>query len=247
MLGLSFPLFAADSHEILLKEGNTLYEAGKYKESAEVYESIIEQGMSSATLHYNLGNAYYRLGKVAQSILHYERSLKLDPSQEDVIFNLRLANLKVVDNIEPLPEFLFADFFNGTLNSRSSGQWGIVTLVFLWAALGLGLAFLFAQSPVLKRVGFFGGFACLGLALFLLFVSWRKYDKEHHSREAIVTAANAYVKASPDASAQDLLILHEGVKLDVRRGTGEWTEISLSDSKAGKIVGWMETKAMEEI
>ena len=37
--------------------GNELYRAGKYQEAAKEYESIIKQGMVSAELYFNLGNA----------------------------------------------------------------------------------------------------------------------------------------------------------------------------------------------
>lgn len=63
-------------------------------ESIAAYEKLLQGGVESAALYYNLGNAYYRTGKIAASILNYERALKLDPNNKDAKYNLELVNSK---------------------------------------------------------------------------------------------------------------------------------------------------------
>ena len=51
------------------------------------------------------------------------------------------------------------------------------------------------------------------------------------------------VKSSPDRSASDLFVLHEGTKLKVVAEMDEWCEIVIADGKKG----WTERKNIEEI
>ncbi len=243
-----FPLQASELEmELLFEQANKAYNGSDYEGAITLYDSILNQGYESADIYYNLGNAHFRLGNVGQSILSYERSLELDPEQPDAAFNLRLANLRVVDNIEPMPEFLIVTYAKDFLHSRSSGSWGLWSIGFLWAALGFGAVFLFMSSYSAKRLGFFVGLLCLLISFGSLSLSLIKRNHEINNRYAIVLNQNAYVKASPFGQAKDLVILHEGVKVRLLRTSEEWTEIRISDSNVGEIVGWVESGVLEQI
>ena len=62
-------------------EANNLYNNSKYEKSIEIYFQILDSGVHSAELYYNLGNSFYKLNDIANSILFYEKSLKLDPTR----------------------------------------------------------------------------------------------------------------------------------------------------------------------
>mgnify|MGYP002619716998 CR=1 FL=1 len=64
---------------------NQQYAAGNYADAAALYRTIIDDagaGISKdyAVVYYNLGNAYFKQGELAQSILAYERALRLRPT-----------------------------------------------------------------------------------------------------------------------------------------------------------------------
>ena len=59
-------------------EANNLYNDSKYEKSIELYYQILDSGFHSAELYYNLGNSFYKLNDIANSILFYEKSLKLN-------------------------------------------------------------------------------------------------------------------------------------------------------------------------
>ena len=56
---------------------------------------VIGRGYESWELYYNLGNAFYKNRQIGPAILNYEKARKLAPNNEDVLFNLELANLRV--------------------------------------------------------------------------------------------------------------------------------------------------------
>ena len=101
----------AQNPEELLAKANTLYNESAYDSAAVVYESIINKGYSSATLFYNLGNTYYKIGNYPLAIYYYEKSLKLDPKNEDTKHNIEIAQAFISDKIESVPEFLLKHNF----------------------------------------------------------------------------------------------------------------------------------------
>ena len=81
----------ASQGEDLFALGNQAYAGGKYDEALSCYKRVIEQEGYSASLLFNMANAYYKKKDVGQAILHYERALYLDPGNADIRANLALA------------------------------------------------------------------------------------------------------------------------------------------------------------
>ena len=94
--------FASESDD-LMKQGNQFYQDRQYEKAIDTYQKIITMGYVGTSLYYNLGNSYYRDGKIGYAILYYEKALELSPGDDDVIHNLAIANLKTVDKIDTLP------------------------------------------------------------------------------------------------------------------------------------------------
>src|SRR6059036_404081 len=102
------------------EQANQLYRDGKYDQAAGLYEQVISNGYESAALYYNLGNACFKLKNTPSAILNYERAKRLAPHDEDILYNLRLANLRIVDKIEPIPQIFFIDWWRSLVNTFSS-------------------------------------------------------------------------------------------------------------------------------
>ena len=67
----------ASIEENLFYEGNTHMIAENYNDAVQVYETILNLGYKSSELYYNLGNAYYRLNFIGQSIWAYMNAIQL--------------------------------------------------------------------------------------------------------------------------------------------------------------------------
>lgn len=68
----------AYAQDTALKEAEVAYTKEDYAKAIELYEGILKSNGESAAVYYNLGNAYYKAGKIAPAILNYERCLLLD-------------------------------------------------------------------------------------------------------------------------------------------------------------------------
>ncbi len=84
------------------EEAVRLYDAGGYREAAGIWRRLLREApppgptgeaaaLDRAALHYNLGNAEFRDGRLGFAMLHWERSLRLRPGDDDAAANLALA------------------------------------------------------------------------------------------------------------------------------------------------------------
>ena len=240
LLGWFLPLCAQES---TLKEAEEAYAKEDYTQAIELYESVLKSYGESAMVYYNLGNAYYKAGKVAPAILNYERALLLNPGDSDTRFNLQVARQKTVDKIEPIGEFFLTRWI-GTVEDVYSAdgwaKWGVASFLLF---IGCLVLFFFSKWIRLKKIGFFAGICFLLISLVANMFADSQQDKLLHRADAIVFASTVTVKSSPDASGTDLFILHEGTKVTIKSTLGEWSEIQLEDGN----VGWMPSKEIQQI
>ena len=101
ILFLSLPLLAVEVETSkIYANGMDAYRKGQYNLAIQEFESILLDNWDSPELYYNLGNAFYRSGIIAGAVWAFESCLKLSPTHEDAKYNLRLANLKVIDRMD---------------------------------------------------------------------------------------------------------------------------------------------------
>ena len=82
---------AADNTDELWQRANTAYNSGDYAQAETCYTRILEQGLYSASLYYNLANAHFKQNELGKALLYYNRALRLRPNDEDIRHNLEYA------------------------------------------------------------------------------------------------------------------------------------------------------------
>ncbi len=222
---------------------NTAYSQTDYKQAILYYDSIQTLGYTSYKLHYNLGNAYFKDGRMGPAILNYERALDLRPSDSDVKHNLRIANGYVKDKIESVPEFFLSTWIRSWRMSLSSNAWAAVSVCFFALTLAAALLYLLSGRIVWRKVGFYTAIASLAMFIITLTFSAMERNDMLYPEEAIVMQGSAAVKSSPDNGSKELFIIHEGTKVKVVREIGQWIEIMIADGNKG----WVSGSAIEMI
>ena len=234
---------SAYAQDTALKEAEVAYTKEDYAKAIELYEGILKSNGESAAVYYNLGNAYYKAGKIAPAILNYERCLLLDPGDSDARFNLQMARQKTIDKIEPVGDFFLVKWFKSVENlgsCRLLGEDRYRVLPVVYRLLDLVL---FSRWVRLKKIGFYLGVLFIIMVVFANIFASDQKDEMINRKHAIVFAPTVTVKSSPDASGTDLFVLHEGTNVTVKSTLGEWSEIELEDGN----VGWMPSKDIEKI
>lgn len=229
--------------DIMWEEANSAYMNGQFSEAAALYEQILGEGLFSAKLYYNLANAYFRSGANAKAILYYNRALRLAPNDDDIRHNLAIAESLTKDSIDEVPEFFLNTLMRKMRNSLDERTWTTLSLLLFAAALALGLMFLLATATPLRKGGFYGMAAALLLFAIATSFAIAQRNAQLDRKEAIVMSTAAPVKSSPDRSATDLFVLHEGTAVRVVGTLDRWSEVVIADGKKG----WMESDKIELI
>jgi tetratricopeptide (TPR) repeat protein len=98
-------LHAQENTSSLFDQGNAYYNEANYAEAVNSYKQVLQNGLHSAELYYNLGSAYYRLNQVAESIYYFEKAKKLDPKNEDIKINSSFAQNMTIDAAAGVPNY----------------------------------------------------------------------------------------------------------------------------------------------
>ncbi len=220
-----------------------MYAEGKYADAADIYTKILAEGKESADLYFNLGNCYYKLGENTRAILNYERSLLLNPGDDMVRYNLKMAQQAIVDKIEVLPELFLVRWYKALVAYFSADQWGYISVGFFVLFLIMAALFFYSRSIGVKKTGFVIGVFAFLLTLATIFFAMRQ-DKRITQREyAIITTPSVTVKGAPDNSGTSLFLIHEGLKVRVVGELGSWYNIRLADGNEG----WVAKTDLEKI
>jgi tetratricopeptide (TPR) repeat protein len=222
---------------------NELYDAGRYAESAQVYEQIVDQGYQDSALYYNLGNAYYKQGDLGRAILNYVRAERLAPRDADVRANLELARAQTIDLLGPAERSLPARLAAAVQSRLTTNELAAATLA-LWFLLTLPLAIaLFGKPGGLRRASAQVA-AVLGLVLVLGAVTLLvRVNAESDRQGVVVVAETVDVVSGPGPQYVTEFALHAGAEARLIERRGSWARLALPD---GGLQGWVPVSAVED-
>jgi tetratricopeptide (TPR) repeat protein len=225
------------------KKANEFYLKGNYTQAIDIYKGLISKGYESSDIYFNLANSYFKLKKISLSILYFEKAKKISPEDEDINYNLRVANLRVVDKIDPIPKFFLIQWYENLRDSFSSKSWSVFNIIFWWITLFSIAGFLVFWSPVMRRLFFGIAVISFTITIFTFIFANQQYGQENSKNTAIVFEPSVYIKNSPDDLATALFILHEGSKVQLLDKVNGWYKIRLANGN----IGWLPESSVEVI
>lgn len=232
-----------DSVDLLKMQADSAYANEDFENAERIYLQLAEQG-ESAVICYNLGCTYYRQDNIAKAVLWYERAAQLDPSDDDIRFNLAMARGKTIDRIIPRHEMFFVSAWKTLMHSQSVTEWAYWAIGAFVMFLLLVALYIYCSVVYLRKVGFFGAIiAVLMCVLFnILASSLRNYNNTHTA--GIIMEPAVTVRSTPTKSGTDLFVVHEGTRVEIKDNSmRDWAEIQIADGK----VGWIEKSTYEAI
>jgi tetratricopeptide (TPR) repeat protein len=208
------------------EHANLLYEQGHYDQAADAYRSILDSGSSSAALHFNLGNAHFRLGQLGPAIAQFRVAQQLHPRDPDIAANLRFARQQVAGTASVRPSL-----FRRQLHRLHLDEWTLLATASFWFLSSL-LA-LRQLRPALKprlqpwTLGALFSTASLVLAVLL---AW------HHLRAqatAVVIQPEAEVRYGPVYESRIHFTVPDGTELRAVEHLNDWVQVTDATGRTG--------------
>jgi tetratricopeptide (TPR) repeat protein len=218
------------AEETLFSQGNEEYRNGNYSAAISLYDSIISNGLESSELHYNVGNCYYKTQDWANAIWHYEKSLKLNSNNKDASHNLDLTKLRIIDQIETIPQLFYKKWWKNLIRLFTTKTWQILVLICIWIALIFQLLNRFRNN---KQKHFSN--LLTTLSLILLYITYFSYQENYSKTEAIILSSSVIVNSAPTDNNKNLFSLHSGSKVEIIGQIGNWIKIKIADGRNGWI------------
>ena len=220
----------------LFDEGNSFYNNGNYEQAIEKYSSIIKSGYESSELYYNLGNSYYKLNDIANSIFYFEKSLLLDPNNLESKNNLSFATNMTIDKIDTIPVNQIAKLTSKISTILKYQQWFYVTLFIELISVVFFVLYMFNKKPNYKRKYF-----SLSISFFILFclvlaISFNSKSISDKYNPAIIFENRVAFKTEPNERSEQILELNKGTKVNIVDDVNEWSLVELSNGSKGWVL-----------
>jgi len=225
---------AQEAHGLFFS-ANQAFREGDYSRAAQGYETLVRQGRAGADVYYNLGNAYFRLGRLGLALVNYERARILAPRDPDVDYNLRHAKGMRVDEAEKIREFPAAGWL-----AKVTGR-----EVFIAFAAVNALFFLILALRSFRDWEW-TWYAAIGLAILWAVGAFAGGLKGHQAatdHRAVVVEDQIEVRAGPHEEDTLLFLLHTGTVVDQERMEDGWRLVRFSQDKRG----WTQAPGVEPI
>lgn len=233
----------------IVEKADSAYMADDFLNAAALYQEAIDSLGPSAERYYNLGNAYYRCDLPGMAIVSYERALRLDPTNKDILENLEFVNSRTVDRIEASSSLV------GGAADRVAAKvhpdvWAWIGLAAFVLALAGGCMYVFASGVLVRKVGFFGAGALLVVCVLANMLAYRAARNVTAENRAVVVSPSVILSTTPRTPkdrTEEAMLLHEGTKLtilDSIAGPGEkWYDVKVDDAHRA----WISAEAIEII
>jgi tetratricopeptide (TPR) repeat protein len=225
------------SPEYIFLKANTLYADGRYDEAADAYEQLLDRGIENGSLYFNLGNSYFKKGKLGEAIINYERAKRLIPRDSDLKSNYAFARSKITYRAPGNQSWLagaVSKFNMLTVNEMTMAVSFIFTSIFLFLIMSLFIRKIRRYLPAAL---------ILLIVVFVLFAGLLSHRVSALDKEAVILSERVDVRFEPLDNATIHFTLYEGMKVYMVDLKKEWTKVRRQDGKTG----WVRNREMGKI
>lgn len=232
---------------------DSAYNSEDYALAATLYQQAIDQEGVSSELYYNLGNTYFRQGKLGKAIINYERALKLDPSNSDAETNLRFVKTRITDAPEDDSSFL-SNLHSSIVSAFSPDGWAWLTFLVFLILCSTAALYIFSGNVMLRKTGFFGGIVVLVVFVYFLVISAQTARDPLTHDTAVVTVPTTNLSSTPRTpknKTEKTVPIHEGTKVTIVDSVltpddpvaGKWYDVKINNSTRA----WVNADDVEKI
>ena len=245
---LALPVLAGDNP--FIGRANQAYKQELYNEALKLYLQEADRTGVSSALYCNIGDTYYRLKDNVHAVLYYERALLLDPSNSDARFNLEFVRGKM-QLPDDAGDSWFSNWVDQTVSRLSSNTWAIIAIVTFLLLLAGVAAYLFLDSVLMRKIGFFGAAIMLVATILANLAAFHVYHKATDRSGAIIMPENVTLSTAPRVprdKEEEAFQLQQGTRVEIvdsisDKASGKWLQVST----AGGHKAWLKAQDVEVI
>jgi tetratricopeptide (TPR) repeat protein len=221
--------------DAIFAKANADYAAKHFPEAVKGYESLVKDGHWSASVFYDLGNAYFRTEDFGRAILNYERALALQPSQPEAEANLRFVR----DQARALE--LAPNWAEEHLGFLTTNQYAWLAATTFWGAIFIFAGLCFARRRAVVWIFAMLLLCAIGAGSTYAIVA---FEGGSGGRDlAIVTKEKIQARLATAENAGTVLILPPGSEVKILGTRGAWSYAALPND----LRGWIPASSAERV
>ena len=224
---------APSSATATLQAANNAYQEQDYETAIDRYEQLIQQGYTSVALYHNLGNAYFRSEAYARAVLYYRRALRIAPRDQQLLQNLRLAQLELPGTVVSIKKSNVVASWLAVQERLSTKAWSIIGIVLLWIGLAGIARWQFGKNRQQRKVGFIGGIIVLLLCLLPFAFAYGRAQQAFFRKEAVVMVDESQLRVAPELESPKVQKAFKGDVVRILDQLNTWYKVRMSDTTEG--------------
>ncbi|MBD3256970.1 tetratricopeptide repeat protein [candidate division GN15 bacterium] len=223
----------ASPQEELFVQANDYYKNRQYDSAILAYQQVVDEGVESAPLYFNLGNAYFRAGDVGHAILYYLKAKQLNPTDNDIQANLDYARRYTTIQMEGVKLNPVSSFFESLVEPyrlRALAWVSSVFFILLFVFLTLRYGLIMRQGLI--RTGVIVSLVLLVVTSLLTTV---KYNVEFLTQRAVIVAEEGIVRTGPSEESDKELDTAPGLVVEILDESGDYYNVLFENKRRGWI------------
>lgn len=228
----------AQDANAVFRSANEDFSEGDYSQAALKYRGLVEEGLVSPDLYYNLGTAEFRNGQPGQAMLWLRRAQLLDSNLPEVRQNVEYLRTRLA----------FLEFndtgFDQVVRSlpRSLPLWAMSIATWL-AALSLAAGFAIPRLAPNRS-----GLIALAVVLLLVTILANRVGHYRSTRLApenfaTVVTSDAAALTAPVPGSKAVIELPPGSEVRILQESGPWIYVDIP----GNLRGWVREEVVEPV
>ena len=188
----------------------------------------------SKTAYSSIAATYFRKSDYANSILYYEKALKMAPNDETIQLNINITRARLVGDCYIMPDFVLVHWVKLISGSLPLTLW-LILMIGLFVLFGV-LFFLYFFSNKNKQLLFYLSLSCLILGIISFSFGKVRQNIQNDTSYAIVMKSNTAMRQTKNNSSKAIVILYKGQKVKILDKEDNWIKVRTEDRKEGFIL-----------
>jgi tetratricopeptide (TPR) repeat protein len=216
-----------------LEQANHQYSIKNYDSALVCYKKLAQKEPSKS-VYSSIGATYFRLSDYANSILYYEKALKLSPNDKTTQLNIKVTRARLIGDCYIIPDWFAIRYSKIIAGSLSIVMWAIIMIILFVSSCVLFFLYYFSQNK--KQLFFYLCLSAFLLSLICCGFGIYRQNIQNDDSYAIIMKSNTKMKQSENNTSKNVSVLYKGQKIRIiKDDENSWLRVRTEDRKEGFI------------